>query len=61
VALPLQLAPLTRAPPARAEVPGIKNPRRAIVMLADQAREVGDDRRANYLQAFRMGLTGRIK
>jgi len=39
---------------------GISNRRRAIRVLADQAREAGNDRRARYLQAYRMGLTGKV-
>ena len=40
---------------------GVAHRRRAIRMLAEQARGAGDDRRANYLQAWRLGLTGRVK
>jgi len=40
---------------------GVANRRRAIRILADRARDAGDDRRAAYLVAWRFGLTGRIK
>ena len=40
---------------------GVTHRRRAIRMLAEQAREAGDERRAAYLAAWRFGLTGRIK